>query len=296
MIASGVVSIACSEATSPRWSWRWRPMWSVSSRSTSMSCTTTPPHHLPRRLCRCRSRKKSGAKRPGWRSPGATTRTIGPTSSNCSTSSQWPGTARSLCISRSPAATWWTTRPISPPGTCSVAWPDDANFLYVADCKLASHREHGLYPSTPRPVPHRAAPDSSPRTSVFRNLLVQGQVQWRHIHDKRNDKGEIVDQYSVSEPATLSAEGYRLVWYHSTCKAEQDAHTRQQQIERAMNELAELRQKLSSPRHALSPRARSRRQSRRIVQGIAASRAGSSRRSRSETEEKYRQDRSRSTQ
>jgi transposase len=49
-------------------------------------------------------------------------------------------------------------------------------------------------------------------------------------------------------PATLSAEGYRLVWYHSTRKAEQDARARHEQVERALNELAELRQKLSSPR------------------------------------------------
>jgi transposase len=79
-------------------------------------------------------------------------------------------------------------------------------------------------------------------------LLESGQVQWRPIHEKRDDNGEIVDQYSVSLPATLSAEGYRLVWYHSTRKAEQDAHSRHQQVERALNELAELRQKLSSPR------------------------------------------------
>ena len=57
-----------------------------------------------------------------------------------------------------------------------------------------------------------------------------------------------MDQYTVSEPATLSAEGYRLVWYHSSRKAEQDAHSRRQQVQRAMDELAELRQKLSSPR------------------------------------------------
>ena len=43
-------------------------------------------------------------------------------------------------------------------------------------------------------------------------------------------------------------EGYRLVWYHSTCKAEHDARTRHQQVERALIDLAELRQKLSSPR------------------------------------------------
>ena len=57
-----------------------------------------------------------------------------------------------------------------------------------------------------------------------------------------------MDQYTVSDPATLSAEGYRLVWYHSTRKAEQDARSRHQQVERALEELSELRLKLSSPR------------------------------------------------
>ncbi len=57
-----------------------------------------------------------------------------------------------------------------------------------------------------------------------------------------------MDKYSVSIPGTISAEGYRLVWYHSTRKAEQDAHGRHPQVERALNELAELRLKLSSPR------------------------------------------------
>jgi transposase len=125
-----------------------------------------------------------------------------------------------------------------------VGRPD---FLYVADCKLAStenmayvHQHQGRFLTV---LPRTRSEDR-----VFRDLLASGQIQWRHLHDKRNDKGEIVDQYSVSEPATLSAEGYRLVWYHSTRKAELDAQARHQQVERALTELAELRQKLSSSR------------------------------------------------
>jgi len=121
------------------------------------------------------------------------------------------------------------------------------NFLYVADCKLAStenmayiHQHQGRFLIV---LPRTRSEDRD-----FRDLLSKGQVQWHPIHEKRNDRGEIVDQYSVSVPATLSAEGYRLVWYHSTFKAEQDAHARHQQVERALTELAELRQKLSSPR------------------------------------------------
>ena len=121
------------------------------------------------------------------------------------------------------------------------------DFLYVADCKLATtenmayiHQHQGRFLTV---LPRTRAEDGA-----FRDLLARGQVQWRPIHDKRDDHGEFVDQYSVSEPTTLSAEGYRLVWYHSTRKAEQDARARHQQVEQALNELAELRQKLSSPR------------------------------------------------
>ena len=154
------------------------------------------------------------------------------------------------------------------------------DFLYVADCKLAStenmayiHQHQGRFLTV---LPRTRSEDR-----VFRDLLSQGQVQWQHIHDKWNDDGEIVDQYSVSVPATLSAEGYRLVWYHSTRKAEQDARARHQQVERALIELAELRQKLSSPRTRY-------RQAAKVAEAVqassrpGASRVGLSRRSRSE--------------
>jgi transposase len=167
-----------------------------------------------------------------------------------------------------------------------VGRPD---FLYVADCKLAStenmayvHQHQGRFLTV---LPRTRSEDR-----VFRDLLASGQIQWRHLHDKRNDKGEIVDQYSVSEPATLSAEGYRLVWYHSTRKAELDAQARHQQVERALTELAELRQKLSSSRtryrheakvaDAVQEILRARGVERWIVTEI-----------KERTEEKYRQDR-----
>jgi transposase len=125
-----------------------------------------------------------------------------------------------------------------------VGGPD---FLYVADCKLAS-RENMAYIHQHKGRFLTVLPRTRSEDKAFRDLLAKGQVQWRHIHDKRNDRGEIVDQYSVCEPAMLSNEGYCLVWYHSTRKAEQDAHARHEQVERAMHELAELRQKVLSPR------------------------------------------------
>jgi transposase len=58
----------------------------------------------------------------------------------------------------------------------------------------------------------------------------------------------VIDRYSVSDPPATTAEGYRLVWYHSLRKAEQDAVARSGRIERALKQLAAVKEKLRSPR------------------------------------------------
>ena len=73
---------------------------------------------------------------------------------------------------------------------------------------------------------------------------------------RRDEDGEVLDRYSVPSRSELRAEGYRLIWYHSTRKAEHDASARQQQVDRALLELAELQQKLGSPRSRYRERAK----------------------------------------
>jgi transposase len=91
-----------------------------------------------------------------------------------------------------------------------------------------------------------------PRTrgedAAFRAEILSGRVPWPRIHDKYDDEGELVDRFSIHEPEVTSVEGYRLIWYHSTRKAELDASAPQQRVERALLRLAELREKLASPR------------------------------------------------
>jgi len=91
-----------------------------------------------------------------------------------------------------------------------------------------------------------------PRTrgedAAFRTDILAGRVQWRPIHDRYDELGELVDRFSLHEPEVISVEGYRLIWYHSTRKAEWDAAARQQRLERALGRLAELRARLASPR------------------------------------------------
>ncbi len=129
------------------------------------------------------------------------------------------------------------------------------DFLYVADCKLATvenmayvHQHGGRFLTV---LPRTRSEDG-----VFRESLSRGRVHWRRIYDKYDDKRNLVDRYSIAEPAMSSAEGYRLVWYHSTRKAQIDAAARMRQVERALDDLAELEQKLGSPRSRYHHRAK----------------------------------------
>jgi transposase len=129
------------------------------------------------------------------------------------------------------------------------------DFLYVADCKLATaenmahlHQHGGRFLSV---LPRTRAEDAA-----FRAAMRDGQARWRQVHDKLDDQGDVVDRFSAHEPEMTSAEGYRLVWYHSTRKAELDAVARHHRIERASGRLSELRQKLASPRTRYRGRAK----------------------------------------
>jgi transposase len=129
------------------------------------------------------------------------------------------------------------------------------DFLYVADCKLATaenlaylHHRGGRFVSVP--------PRTRGEDAAFRTLVRDGRTRWRHIHDKIDDEGNVIDQFSVHEPEMTSVEGYRLVWYHSVRKAERDVLSRHHRIERTSGRLAELRQKLASPRTRYRERAK----------------------------------------
>jgi transposase len=129
------------------------------------------------------------------------------------------------------------------------------DFLYVADCKLATaenmahlHQHGGRFLTV---LPRTRAEDAA-----FRGTMLEGKARWRHIHDKLDDEGDLVDRFSVHEPEMTSVEGYRLIWYHSVRKAELDALARHHRIERVSGRLAELRQKLASPRTRYRERAK----------------------------------------
>ena len=121
------------------------------------------------------------------------------------------------------------------------------DFLYVADSKLAT-KENMAYVHQRQGRFITVLPRTRGEDKAFRKLVVEGQVAWRPLWEKKDDEGEVVDLYSISAQPATTEEGYRLLWYHSVGKADQDAITRGRRIERALGELNALRERLGSPR------------------------------------------------
>jgi transposase len=132
-----------------------------------------------------------------------------------------------------------------------------ADFLYVADCKLAS-RENRAHIATRggrfvTVLPHGRAEDVA-----FRQRLraAPSAVMWTLLYALADDHGNLVDELSVCGDDHVHSEGYRLLWYHSTRKAEQDAAGRARSIQRATAALSDLRDRLKGPRTRFRERAK----------------------------------------
>ena len=135
------------------------------------------------------------------------------------------------------------------------------DFLYVADSKLASTTAMG----------HIAAgggrfitvlPRSRGEDRWFRDWAQTNQPHWTEAARKPGRTGE-PDQVYATFPAPLpSAEGYRIIWVHSTAKAARDAASRQARIEAGAAAIDALavssmtRTRLSDRTRATSCRAR----------------------------------------
>jgi transposase len=127
-----------------------------------------------------------------------------------------------------------------------VGCPD---FLYVADCKLASQENLGH-------IARRGGrfvtvmPRSHGEDEQFRAKLRQSSdaVRWAPVYERTDEEGNVIDRLFVCADEDLSSEGYRLLWYRSTRKAELDLAARARHVQRALAALTELRARLLSPR------------------------------------------------
>jgi transposase len=121
------------------------------------------------------------------------------------------------------------------------------DFIYVADCKLATEENlrkisawNGRFVSV---MPRTWKADEQ-----FRKRVKRGQIQWKHILSRRNNRkpDSKLDRYYVAQGDYTTSHGYRLHWIRSTQKAEQDVETRARRIHRALRELRKIEPKLNT--------------------------------------------------
>jgi transposase len=141
------------------------------------------------------------------------------------------------------------------------------DFLYVADCKLAS-RDNLQYIAARggrflTVLPRTRGEDAvfrerlrtAPRTLVWRDC-------WTRIEEPDDPRrpvksaAEPDDLLRVCEQEQVTTDGFRLVWFHSSRKATLDAQARGERCQRAIQDLQELQTRLSSPRTRFRDRAR----------------------------------------
>lgn len=128
----------------------------------------------------------------------------------------------------------------------------NSDFLYVADCKVASQRNlihiaaRGGRFVTIMPRSHR-------EDQAFRKRLEKDPkcVHWLHVLTRGDEEDDDCDRVSVCEEQHRTDDGFRLCWFHSTRKARQDEHTRAERIARALQELQSLQDRLNGPRTRL---------------------------------------------
>src|SRR6266542_1646767 len=129
-----------------------------------------------------------------------------------------------------------------------VALLGRSDFLYVADCKLATrdNMDHiaklgGRFVSV---LPATRAEDGN-----FRRWLVDHQPDWTEALRRPPKRlGEPEEIWWTTAAPWPSAEGYPIVWVRSSSKIDRDATSRRERIARGIAALDELNQRLASPK------------------------------------------------
>jgi Domain of unknown function (DUF4277) len=136
-----------------------------------------------------------------------------------------------------------------------VALLGRVDFLYVADSKLCSRQAMGhIAGRGGRFV--TVMPRSRKEDRAFRDWLAHHTPVWTEAARRPGSRlGEPDEVYCTTPAPTPSAEGYRIVWIHSTAKAGRDAASRMARTEAGIAALDALNAKLAGPRNRLKTRA-----------------------------------------
>jgi transposase len=124
-----------------------------------------------------------------------------------------------------------------------------ADFLYVADCKLASSENLG-HIATRGGRFVTVLPRGRSEDTAFRQRLrtATPPLEWKFLYALADESGELKDELSICGDEQVHSEGYRLLWYHSLSKAQLDGEKRARAIQRATEALGDFRQRRLGPR------------------------------------------------
>ena len=128
------------------------------------------------------------------------------------------------------------------------------DFLYVADSKLCSRKAMGHIASNHGRFV-TVMPRSRAEDGAFRKHLQTHAPAWTEaVRRPGTHLGDPDEVYSTTPAPLPSAEGYRIVWIHSTAKASRDAHTRARRIDAGVAAIEALDVKLCGPRSRFKTR------------------------------------------
>lgn len=136
---------------------------------------------------------------------------------------------------------------------CQIAGRPD--FLYVGDCKVCTAR-------TMKHIDRKKGrfltilPRTRKEDRDFREWLKVHEAPWEEVWRRERVRGrkDTVDVYRAYEWPLPSAEGFRIVWIHTTEKEKRDRDEREKQLEAARRALEELKRRLASPKCRLRDR------------------------------------------
>jgi transposase len=128
-------------------------------------------------------------------------------------------------------------------------------FLYVADSKLCTE-------ANMRHIAERGGrfvtvlPQTRSEDAWFRDWIQSHPVPWKNVWTRPNTRGLTKPDsvYRGYESPHCSAEGFRILWFHSSEKQRQDRVTREDKLDRARRELEALQERLLSKRTRLRKR------------------------------------------
>ena len=130
-----------------------------------------------------------------------------------------------------------------------------SNFLYVADCKLCSD-ENLAFIDQNKGRFLTVLPANWIEHRQFHELIREQDVAWEDVvikkSKRRKDDPPIV--YRGYEPAEGMHQGYRILWFWSSQKEADDRAARDRSLQRAQNELQEIRKRIGQPYSRLTTR------------------------------------------